>query len=556
MQILFVVFLLWSFATDVFAQVPDKFLVEVSKNPAEPNEKIDLTVTALRSDGTTETWFTGSILMFFDTDDSQTFDDDIFQLPSNSIYTFIAEDLGKKTFSKGLSVARVGTYDFVVSLLNDASVEGKIAVIVGGDPNELDDLQAIEVFSPASGDTISSSVINILWKTDAARAPLQILINGKLLEQEGETQPDGEFNIFANNADIESGSNMLQVRVTNFDGQIIGKSPEIPFLYNPPSSDGLFKGLTVSPWDTVKANEKITFLVETDASVNNVELKIGSLIRPLTKSSQTSFTNDVLLEPGQYSTDVTLILDDGERKLYEDQILITVEDSITIEQIKLVKDINNEWTVQLSWDVTGGEADNFVIAYGQQKDLLSQREETSTQNFLFQNLSGSEYFFQITPVDADGNVVGDNSDIVSIVLDDSGNHNSPGWGNSSICSVQWINVSTTRIGDSYYLVWPNISGATKYIIYRSEFSTNSISQMRKVSETTDTKFPYPFDPLAVEDQYTYYAVQAVCSDWQTVQVSAAKKVKVGPVTDLFFLLAITVLCYLLYVLYWYSIVKE
>ena len=195
-----------------------------------------------------------------------------------------------------------------------------------------------------------------------------------------------------------------------------------------------------------------------------------------------------------------------------------------------------------------------MITYGTQRDLLTQRQETSEKSYLFQNLSWENYFFQITPVDANGSVIGEPSDIVSI---GAWVFNAAWWtnDNTGTCTVQWLTVSTARIWDTYYLVWPNIAGATNYLVYRSEFATNSNSNMQKIGETVDTKFAYPFDPYAVEDQYAHYAVQAVCNDGQTLQLWGTKSVKVWPATDLFFLFIVTLLWYLLYVLYGYSRVE-
>lgn len=542
---LFLVSVLFVWSTS--AQVPDGFLVEVSQNPMDVDEKVDLIVTAVRADWSTENQYSWSILMFFDSND-QVYDDSIFTVPANSIYTFIPEDLWRKVFSKALSVSRAGTYNFVVSDLTSASIEGSKTLIVGWDPTDSEDLQSILVISPASWDTISSSIINILWKTDAARAPLQVYINWKLLDQEWETLSNWEFNVFLSDATINSGQNTMQIRITNFDGVVIWKSPEIPFIYNPPASDWLFKWLTISPWTTIKAGEKITFLVQTDASVNSAQIKVWDVVRPLTKDTPTTFSNDVILDtPWTFPVDVTLILSDGERKLYEDQSVLIVKDQVKVEQVKLIRDAVNDWTIQVSWQIVWWTANNFIIQYGTQRDLLSLRQDTQETSYLFQWLTWDTYFFQITPVDEAWAAIWQASDIVSI----SSQLLTSAW-TSSTCSVQWLSVSTARIWDSYYLVWPNIQWATNYIVYRSEFDTNSISNMQKIWETTDTKFAYPFDPYATEDQYAHYAVQAICSDWQTLQLGWTKKVQVGPATDLFFLFLITLLGYMLYVLYGHS----
>lgn len=547
--VLLALFGLVCFPASVFAQVPASFSVQLSQNPIDVDQEVDVTVTALRTDGSIETGYEGTILLYFDSDDK--LDDSFFQVPNGGLFSFSLTNQGVQTFSKALKVSRSGEYDFVVSDLTDATIEGKITVAVGTTNDQASNLQKVVIDSPVSGSTVTTSVINVLGRADVARAPLQVLINDTLLDQESETNADGEYNVFLSDLSINSWENTLQVRVLNFEWQVIGKSDSMPFVYNPPASDWLFKGLTVSPSTNVKAGEKFTFVVETDSSINSVQLKFDDLVRPLTKDSPTTFSNDVLLDPGTYDVDVTLILNTGERKLYQKQSTVTVGEKTTIQQVKLVRDNVNPDSVQLSWQTVWWDANKYIIAYGTQDNLLNQKQETDQKSYLFEGLAEQTYFFQITPVDASGSVIGDSSDIVSINLGSLNSAGTPtGW--SAACSVQGISVSTSRIGDTYYLIWSNVPWVTLYTVYRSDTPATSIAQMRRIGETTDTKFPYPFDPFAVEDQYAHYAVQATCNDGQTVQVGGTRRVQVGPVTDLFFLLALTLLCYLLFVLYGYT----
>jgi len=539
----------------VFAQIPVWFSIQVLDTPLDINQETDVIVTALRPDGSIETAYEGTILMFFDSNDN--LDDSFFEVPNGGLFTFSLSNQWVQTFSKALKVGRSWEFEFIVSDLTDATIEGQATVVVGSDPEELDNLQNVLIDSPTSGGTVTTSILNILWRSDVARAPLQIIINGELMEQESETDLDWDYNVFISDLDIGSGENILQVRILNFEWQIIGKSELHPFIYNPPESDGLFKWLTVSPSTTIEAWEKFTFLVETDSTVNSVQLKIGNLVRPLTKDTPTTFSNDVLLEDWTFDVDVTIILDSGERRLYEKQSVVTVTEKILIEKLKLVRDNLNPDDVQLSWEISGWDADEYIIMYGTQADLLNNREETTDDNFLFEELLEETYYFQVTPVDLNWDVIGDASDIVSISLwEFESGGTSWNWSSNANCSIQWITVSTSRIGDTYYLVWWSVSGATNYVVYRSEFATSTLSQMQKIWETSDTKFPYPFDPFAVEDQYSHYAVQAICSDGQWVQLWSTTKVKVWPVTDLFFLFALTLLWYLLYVLFGYTRQKE
>lgn len=46
----------------------------------------------------------------------------------------------------------------------------------------------------------------------------------------------------------------------------------------------------------------------------------------------------------------------------------------------------------------------------------------------------------------------------------------------------------------------------------------SLDAMQRVAETSDTKFMYPFDAQSEQDEYAYYAVQAICDSGQSPQI--------------------------------------
>jgi len=50
--------------------------------------------------------------------------------------------------------------------------------------------------------------------------------------------------------------------------------------------------------------------------------------------------------------------------------------------------------------------------------------------------------------------------------------------------------------------------------------------MTKVGEVNVPRFEYPFDPDALNEEFAYYAVIAVCSNGQEILVDDVKKVQV------------------------------
>ena len=54
----------------------------------------------------------------------------------------------------------------------------------------------------------------------------------------------------------------------------------------------------------------------------------------------------------------------------------------------------------------------------------------------------------------------------------------------------------------------------------------SATSKKKLLETTDTKYEYPFDYTAEKEIYSYFWVEAVCSDNSVVPLSEAQRVQV------------------------------
>lgn len=64
-----------------------------------------------------------------------------------------------------------------------------------------------------------------------------------------------------------------------------------------------------------------------------------------------------------------------------------------------------------------------------------------------------------------------------------------------------------------------------------------------VLTTTETRYEYPFDHAAEEDQYAYFRVEATCADGQVMEITSAKKIQVGPMDDILLLICVSLLIY-------------
>lgn len=90
---------------------------------AKVGEPVDLTVKAVSKTGDVVTKYAGIIFVIVENDNKAT-------VPYSEGYTFVAADQGAKTFSKGLSFTKEGTFKVVVSDFDKARIEGSTKVKV------------------------------------------------------------------------------------------------------------------------------------------------------------------------------------------------------------------------------------------------------------------------------------------------------------------------------------------------------------------------------------------------------------------------------------------
>jgi len=51
-------------------------------------------------------------------------------------------------------------------------------------------------------------------------------------------------------------------------------------------------------------------------------------------------------------------------------------------------------------------------------------------------------------------------------------------------------------------------------------------QKKKLLDTTDTRYEYPFDHSVEDNVYAYFWIEATCEDGNTVEITNAHKVQV------------------------------
>jgi len=513
---------------------PDAFIVEVIPSSFEVHEAVDISIRAVKADGSVVTNYLGDVFIeiegIVDTAD--------YTVPSDGLYTFQPGDQGTRTFSKGLAIKRSGTFTVRVSDIIQDHIMGQRTVIVWHAAGAID-REWITIISPIAWWIEKNNVVNIMASANSLpNSPYEIYINN-IMSSQWMTTNNGDISAYVSG--VREGNNTLQIKILNAMNQTIGESETITFRYEP-IQDGVFNSIQIQPIGKIKQWERATFTVNTSESVNSVQLKLsdGKSI-PMDKSRDGVFTKEVFMDTiGVLTVDVDLIVL-GQTNTYTGVTRVIIEEWVGIGRIRLYSDSIDKTKLNITREKIG-DIPQYKIDYGTNKDNLNLSIVVQINEAIIENLVvGETYFFRITPLDIVGNTIGTSSETTEIKI-----------GEDISCVVIGITISTGQIGDKYYLMRSGIQNVEKYIIYRSDFETNDKSQMQKIGETENTMFEYPFNPNAKEFSYAYYMVEAVCKDGTHLKIDNVKKVVVGPAENIMLLLLISLFGYMTYRLYNYS----
>ncbi len=523
------------------------FVIQVSPNPMKPAEAADMTIKAVKTDGSVVTDYKGTIIMDFEWQQ----DTNAYDMPSNGFYQFTAEDQWVKTFNKGLTIKKTGQYVIKVFDSTTDSIVGTLPIVVWSTTNSEDtSTKLIELMEPLSWSNVEWSSLNVVGKTDSRKTPLQFFIDDKKVVTEWETDETGNFSVYL--TDIGSGSHTLQVKMVDYEWDILWESEIIDFTYTLPATDGFLKSFTANPDWEINAWDAVVFDSQVDGTVRSVEIKVGSVgTFIMDRSSAGAFNKTVIIDKaGTHKVDVTLIFEGGQRTIYADRATLSVKWTNGVSLLKVVNNVADPSKVSLSWTPMGTPA-SYVVRYGQSQDSLTSEIKTTVTNAEISGLEiGKQYFFQVFAVDPTGAITGKWSDIASLTTQ----WQSAAWENIIwwSCTVVGIKIRTEKIGDQYFLVWDAVPWAVEYHIYKSDYEVNNIQNMQKVWSSTVAQFAYPFDATAKKDEYTFYSVVATCSDGQNLQIDNVKKVHTWPLSDMIILFFVSLISYFLYRIYKYN----
>jgi len=533
---LFVVVILFTYITAQAAE-PEAFVVEVQPSSFDPNTPVDMTIKAVKGDGTVIKEYEGDVYI-----DVIGIDSSDYVVPSDSLYTFVPQDQGMKLFSKWLIIKKEWTFTIQVSDIINDSIKWEKTIIVGNKTNAV--AKSVIIDSPTMSWTEKNEIVSVFGSsTDLPNSPYEIRLNNMSVAQ-GITDTMWGINSFVTG--VVAWANTLQVKILDVSNTVIGESEIVPFTYTP-IADGVFNSIQVLPSAKMKQWTKATFIVSTNDSVSSAELQLSNWtpVVPMEKSSPGIFKKELMMDvAGNIDVLVHLMLN-GQKKSYSGIANLIIEKWTSVGKVRLFSDPVTKNKLNITWEVVG-EASKYKVFYGTGEANLLQSVTVNTNEMSLENLlTGTIYFFKIIPLDTNGSELGSASEIVSATIWDL----SPSGAN---CIVKWIIVSDVTIWEKRYLTRSWVLNASSYVIYRSEFETSDVSKMNKIAEVTENRFEYPFNKAAKAEKFAYYVVEAVCTDGSTIIVDNVKKVQTWPMESILLFIVITLLVYSSYRLYVYA----
>jgi hypothetical protein len=514
------------------------FIVEVNPATASVNQAVDVTVKAIDSNGAVVKDYNHNVFI-----EAPSVKDPLdVTLPNDGVYTFAPSDQWVKVFSKGLSIKTPGTYTIEVSDIESDSIKWQASITIQAWNAQSATLQKITFSSPLPNSTETTNNIAVVGNASVKNATVEFQLDGAKV-QEGKTNANGDFSIYL--TDVAVGQHTLPATVKDIEWTLIAQSDAVTFTYQPSAIWDILS-FEVLPSKTLKQGQKATFVMKLQEDAISAELEIidaaGKTQKlPLDKGKWWVFQKQLLMDvAGTFTVNAAYAIPDKKEEKANIATLSVLEGK-AITEVKSIPNPSKPTQVDLFWKSIGN-VDYVLVKYGKEEGALTDSVVLTWSSGSIQwiNVTESKYFARLFPSDAQGTIIGEPSDVILI--------EQVQW-SAPVCRVQGIVVNTEKIGDKYFITWNPVEWAERYMVYYSDRPTNTISDMQYMGEVSAIEKPrreYDYDPHATKDAYKYFAVVAVCQDGSTLQVGGARKVKVGPATNILFVFLFSLMVYGIY----------
>ena len=575
---------IWLGVWTIFAQniLPDSAEIKV-KDPVIMWEATNLKITILKNDSVMTT-YNGTIRITVTEEDWTKLKDNEYTVPSRWRYTFLWSDLWTKEFQRWLEIKKEWRFYIEVQDLNDNEDKilwRQLINVVRKTTNW--EIANIEVLNPISNANIIWEKLDIIWKCpEVPNSEATIYIDEKPVWT---TKVQADWSINQTIWSMTEWQHVLLLEIPDLNWNVMWRSDKISFRISP-SWEWWIKSVLVEPEKWLMVWDMPEVIVYTDDVIESVKIRLSD--RPDNDAIVTErvwnweFSQRIFLITWW---DISLSFDTSAanntvNQSYDNYKTIHVS-NIPVVTWVVAKTNSREQTADISWDVIDG---SVVVGYQVKRwiDWTNQswdaRTEKKAYNFKdvpydttikvnitpFRDKSNNKHWaasktiqFVISKVNSCWNWICDEWETPETCPEDCWpvcwnwiceEWETPetcpedcSWGKpKSSCVIQNVPVRTTKIWDSYYLIWDKAKDVTKYVVYSSP--TPDPKDRTKIYETTDTSYEYPFDYNAKEDTYMYFWVIWIC-EWEEYDLTWATKVKVWPTENFFLLICLTLLIY-------------
>jgi hypothetical protein len=395
----------------------------------EASESLSLTVTAVDSDGTAVTDYTGTV-RFSSSDTNAT-------MPSD--YTFLADDQGEHTFSLGFKFLTVGSQTLTTTDTDNTAVQIESNFTVSGDGSydeeyETEDYERegdFTLISPASG-IYGSADVEVQGEADYGYSAV-IYIDE---EEAGRVEIEYDNSFTYTVQDLSDGTYELYVDIVELGDGEAGEE-EILEVIETSDSESIsidttapeIRSTSTDPEGPFAKGEVIEITVLTESDLEEAYLLFQEEIFELTETSTSGKYQAEIQMPeteADYAVDIVLMDELGNEVQYRDELALTVSTEASssgsssvsgIGQVTGLTTTADEASVILSWEAAESENSiaNYRVYYGPAPDMLYAISDTydSSTTWMITNLAGEEYYyFAVSAVDVEGNE-GEASDVIS-----------------------------------------------------------------------------------------------------------------------------------------------
>lgn len=513
------------YAADAVATADTDHLEVTAAATAKVGEAMDLTVKAVAKDGSVVKNYVGTVFVIVDNDNKAT-------VPYSEGYTFTSADQGQKTFSKGLSFTKEGTFKVVVSDFDKPKIEGNTKVKVSaGEATAVASGELVTITSPDADSTLGGTDLAVTGTTKK-NSKVQLFMNGtKALESQ--TDEKGAFMFQVKN--VDQMQNIVSVKVLDGTDKVIGESSKVsvkvgsegPAFNSVSLSTGATKGTKANDYSAV-AGAKVAVSVNAEAGLKEVTVTAGTSVEVLKESATAGKYEGEITAPtasGVAQIDVSLKNALGKTTLKTAAATLTVMlPNVTFKNIKVEKsdkkamftfEIDNEPADLAKFEfsyMTGSSAPEKSLTF----DKTKIKTATGAYSWYVSGLTIAKYSFQISGVDANGKVM---PNVVSepIEVDLS-------LGSAQKCmisNVGGVKVTTTK--DVSTISWDSLPEAIAYNVYKKD-SSGKFVFIEAVKSNT-----YTINLSAGPVKYEDFAIKAVCADaTESAEYSPTTRVKTGP----------------------------